>query len=104
MGEIDSYKTSASQPLGEIDMATRDAWAMHPVVPSEIWPGRWTDMESLERNARLYRQEERRKFLSGLFQLPGHWIGRMLKAMGRQRTAAHVSSIRPSCQGPAAKA
>jgi hypothetical protein len=104
MGEIDSYKASASQPLGEIDMATRDAWAMDPVVPAEIWPGRWTDMESLERNARLYRLDERRRLLSDLFQLPGLWLGRFLKTVRRQKSGARVSSIRQSCQGPAAKA
>ncbi|MCD2180031.1 hypothetical protein [Rhizobium sp. C1] len=71
MAEIDSHRAGGLEFLGEIDAPARRI-RRDIEVPADIWPGKWTDMESLERNAEEWRREARRRafvaFMRRLFR------------------------------------
>lgn len=60
MTEIDTIRGSSFIRAGEIDRS--DLWKGNEGIPPDVWPGRFSDIESLERNAALYREDERRRF------------------------------------------
>lgn len=67
MAEIDSLKTGRYEWVGEIGK-TAARPKRHEEVPTEVWPGKMTDLASLERNAEAFRSEERRKAMVGFFK------------------------------------
>lgn len=83
MGEIDTFKNRKFQELGEIDLRSALQIGGERLDFNDIWPGNRTDIKSLERNAAIFRQNERRRFfkrvasgIARLFKLFGGWLTR----------------------------
>ena len=74
MNSVRVLKTAAREQIGEIDSFRTYPWLRDDVLPPEIWPGKFTDPESLERNARYYRSLERRRLLRKIFTLFRDWL------------------------------
>lgn len=67
MAEIESMRAERFEIVGEIDAPQRRA-RREIDVPADIWPGRASDMASLERNAEEWRREERRRAVAGFIR------------------------------------
>ncbi len=67
MAEIDSTLAGGFELVGEID-TPRQRVRRDIEVPADIWPGTYTDMASLERNADEWRREERRRVFYGFIR------------------------------------
>ena len=65
MSEIDMIRADRFEWVGEV--GTKRAVQRQAMpddlmdIPPDVWPGRWTDIDSLERNAEAFRRDERRK-------------------------------------------
>lgn len=79
MGNIADFKNIRYEQTGEIDSFKVHLWLRDDVMPPEIWPGKFSDMASLERNALHYESLERRRRLLKLFCQPLHWLRSRLK-------------------------
>lgn len=72
MSEIDTIRAERFEWIGEVGTKSVLRRAMPDEladVPPDVWPGRWTDIESLERNAEAFRREERRKAVAAFFRM-----------------------------------
>ncbi|MGF0539206.1 hypothetical protein ACQQ2Q_14515 [Agrobacterium sp. ES01] len=77
-------KSDATRPSAD------DIWGD---IPTEIWPGKRTDLASLERNAALYREEERRLF----FKSVKDRVVASAKSLFAHRTAADKARTARQC-------
>lgn len=65
MSEIDMIRADRFEWIGEV--GTKRAVQRQAMpddltdIPPDVWPGKWTDIDSLERNAEAFRRAERRK-------------------------------------------
>lgn len=79
MVNISDSRDLRYEQTGEIDAFKVHLWLRDDVMPPEIWPGKFSDMESLERNALHYERLERRQRLMKLFFQPVVWLRSRLK-------------------------
>lgn len=68
MAEIDRVNAGRFEWVGEIGRPVPRPTRQQE-VPPEVWPGKMTDLESLERNAEAFRREERRKAMAAFFRM-----------------------------------
>jgi hypothetical protein len=68
MAEIDTLRAGRHEWVGEIGRPV-----VRPTrpddIPVDVWPGKRTDLASLERNAEAWRREERRQAMRVFFKL-----------------------------------
>ena len=67
MAEIDGYVAGSIELIGEIE-APKLRMRTETDIPVEIWPGKFTDIASLERNAEAWRRLERRRAVALFFK------------------------------------
>lgn len=69
MGEIETIRAGRFEWIGELGQKARRRERVCERledVPLDVWPGKWTDMAALERNAEAYRREARRQAFAAL--------------------------------------
>lgn len=84
MRNFNSYEGPAYEALGEIDSGLIIYTRGERMDIADVWPGKRTDLESLERNAAAFRRQERRRFFRNL----GNLITKPFKAW-RSHAAAN---------------